>query len=41
MNNIYKTIYNEIKKYKTIYIARHIILIKNKNALKLAIMRLN
>lgn len=24
MNNIYKTIYNEIKKYKTIYIARHI-----------------
>lgn len=24
MNNIYKTIYNEIKKYKKIYIARHI-----------------
>lgn len=24
MNNVYKTIYNEIKKYKTIYIARHI-----------------
>ncbi len=24
MNNIYKAIYNEIKKYKTIYIARHI-----------------
>ena len=24
MNNIYKSIYNEIKKYKTIYIARHI-----------------
>lgn len=24
MNNIYKTIYNEIKKYKHIYIARHI-----------------
>ena len=24
MNNIYKLIYNEIKKYKKIYIARHI-----------------
>ena len=24
MNNIYKSIYNEIKKYKKIYIARHI-----------------
>lgn len=24
MNNIYKAIYNEIKKYKKIYIARHI-----------------
>ena len=24
MNNIYKSIYNEIKRYKTIYIARHI-----------------
>ena len=24
MNNIYKSIYNEIKKFKVIYIARHI-----------------
>ena len=24
MNNIYKSIYNEIKRYKKIYIARHI-----------------